>query len=356
MNVSKIHSISGIKLKMVRKFKFAHNKRMQSDVFTRCAPENAADARRYANNSNIRGLSMRIVILKFLAIGLLAPTLAFASPDFPTQEPMGGKPFGHSVKKISDGLYVFRWWVYRNIFLVTDKGVIVTDPMNPKAAALLRGEIQKITDKPVRYVVYSHNHHDHISGGNIFKEVGAEFIAHKNVMNELEDHPSPVTPLPDITFEDSYTLELGGRTLELHYFGPNHGDSLVVMRLPKENILFVVDIVTPRRVAFRSMPDFWPDEWIRSLKEIEQLEFDYAISAHGPHDQPAIDPGSVVAEQRAYLEDLMAAVKQAMDSGTHSPDALRKTVKLPKYKNWRNYDEWLPMNIERIWAYYHMGW
>ena len=52
----------------------------------------------------------------------------------------------------------------------------------------------------------------------------------------------------------------------------------------------------------------------------------------------------------------MAAVKQAMDSGTHSPDALRKTVKLPKYENWRSYDEWLPMNIERIWAYYHMGW
>jgi len=109
-------------------------------------------------------------------------------------------------------------------------------------------------------------------------------------------------------------------------------------------------------VAFRIMPDFWPDEWIRSLKEIEQMDFDYVISAHGPENQPAIDPASVVAEQRIYLEDLMAAVKEAMDSGTHSPDALRKTVKLPKYKDWRYYDEWLPMNVERIWAYYHMGW
>ena len=52
----------------------------------------------------------------------------------------------------------------------------------------------------------------------------------------------------------------------------------------------------------------------------------------------------------------MAAVKAAMDAGTHSPDELRKIVKLPKYQNWRNYDEWLPMNVERIWAYYHMGW
>lgn len=300
----------------------------------------------------MRSKVLHIVVL----FGLLIPTLASAASSFPTQEPMGGELFGHSVKKIGDGLYVFRWWVYRNIFIVTDDGVIVTDPLNPKAAKLLRSEIRKITDKPVKYVVYSHNHHDHISGGNIFQEEGAQFVGHDNVLKELGDHPSPVIPLPDITFKDRYTLKLGDRTLELEYFGPNHGKSLVVMRLPEEKILFIVDIVTPRRVAFRGMPDFWPDEWIRSLKEIEQTDFQYVVSAHGPHTEPAIDPASVVMEQRLYLEDLMAAVKEEMDLGVHSPDVLREKVKLPKYASWRSYDEWLPMNIERIWAYYHMGW
>ncbi len=300
---------------------------------------------------------MKHLLIKLVVLtGLCLSNIAMATTSFPTQEPMGGVPFGHSVKQVSDGLYVFRWWVYRNMFLVTDEGVIVTDPLNPKAAELLRSEIRKITDKPVKYVVYSHNHHDHISGGNIFKEEGAKFIGHKNIVKELGDHPSPVTPKPDITFEESYTLQLGGRTLKLIHFGPNHGNSLAVMLLPKEKILFVVDIVTPRRVAFRTMPDFWPDEWIRSLKEIEQLDFEYVISAHGPANQPPIDPGSVVAEQRNYLEDLMAAVKAEFDKGTHSPDKLREIVKLPKYKDWRSYDEWLPMNVERIWAYLHMGW
>ena len=299
---------------------------------------------------------MKQLLLKtMLAIGLIFSSATMAD-EYPLNEPMGGEPFGTSVKEIGNGLYVFRWWVYRNIFLVTDEGVIVADPLNPKAAGLLRKEISKITDKPVKYVIYSHNHHDHISGGTVFKEEGAQFIAHENVLTQLGDHPSAVIPLPDITFKSTYTVELGGKSIELTYFGPNHGDSLVVMRLPKEKILFVVDIVTPRRVAFRTMPDFWPDEWIRSLKEIEQLDFDYVISAHGPANQPAIDPASVVAEQRNYLEDLMAAVKQAMDSGTHNPDKLRRTIKLPKYEHWRSYNEWLPMNIERVWAYYHMGW
>ncbi|MCK4709323.1 MAG: MBL fold metallo-hydrolase, partial [Gammaproteobacteria bacterium] len=296
------------------------------------------------------------LILKSILITSLWFSTASASEEFPIHEPMGGKPCGHSVKQVSDGVYVFRWWVYRNIFIVTDEGVIVTDPMNVKAASLLRSEIKKITDKPIKYVVYSHNHHDHISGGKIFKEEGATFIGQKNRLKELGDHPHPVTPSPDITFDKSYTVKLGGRSLELNSFGPNHGESLVVMRLPKEKILFVTDIVTPRRVAFRAMPDFWPDEWIRSLKEIEQLDFDYVISAHGPQNEPAIDPASVVREQRDYLEDLMAAVKKEMDAGTHSPDKLRKIVKLPKYEKWRYYDQWLPMNVERIWAYYHMGW
>ena len=291
-----------------------------------------------------------------LVFGLLATAPAEAESPFPIDEPVGGEPFGHSVTEIGDGLYVFRWWVYRNIFIVTNEGVIVTDPMNPKAAKLLQAEIRKVTDKPVKYVVYSHNHHDHISGGVLFKDEGAQFVGHENVVKELGDHPSAVTPVPDITFDDHYTVRLGDREVQLKYYGPNHGESLVVMRLPRENILFIVDIVTPRRVAFRSMPDFWPDEWIRSLREIEASDFDYVIPGHGPQTEPAIDPASVVMEQRVYLEDLMAAVGEAMKSGTHSPDALRETVKLPKYEGWRSYDEWLPMNIERIWAYYHMGW
>ncbi|MCG7927768.1 MAG: MBL fold metallo-hydrolase [Candidatus Thiodiazotropha taylori] len=299
---------------------------------------------------------IQLILKSILIAAVWFSTTSTANDKFPLNEPMGGKAFGNSVKQISDGVYVFRWWVYRNIFIVTDEGVIVTDPMNVNASKALRSEIRKITDKPVKYVIYSHNHHDHISGGKIFKNEGATFIAHENVRKQLRDHPHPLTPLPDITFSRTYTVKLGGRALELHYFGPNHGDSLVVMRLPKEKILFVVDIVTPRRVAFRSMPDFWPDEWIRSLREIEQLDYDYVVSAHGPYTEPAIDPASVVVEQREYLEDLMAAVQKEIAAGTGSPDKLRKIIKLPKYQHWRSYDQWLPMNVERIWAFYHMGW
>ena len=68
------------------------------------------------------------------------------------------------------------------------------------------------------------------------------------------------------------------------------------------------------------------------------MDFDYAISGRGPISQLTIDPGTIVAEQRVYLEDLVNAVKAEVDKGTHRPEELRQTVKRPKYKDWQFYD------------------
>ena len=54
----------------------------------------------------------------FIILGLLFTSLAIAEQKFPIDEPVGGETWGHSVSEIGDGLYVFRWWVYRNIFIV----------------------------------------------------------------------------------------------------------------------------------------------------------------------------------------------------------------------------------------------
>ncbi len=200
-------------------------------------------------------------------------------------------------------------------------------------------------------MVYSHNHWDHILGGRVFKEAGARFISHAGCVKHFKRRPNPALVMPNGTFKKNYDLKLGGRTLELRYFGLNHGDCLIVMRLPKEKILFIVDIVTPKRVGYRILPDFYIGEWVRSLKEIENLDFDRIIPGHGP----PVAPASAVREQREYLEDLMAAVKAAMAKSMNQ-DKIREMVKLPKYEKWALYNQWLGLNIERVWGHYTMGW
>ena len=79
----------------------------------------------------------------------------------------------YETEQLADGLYTFRYGGYRNIFIVTDDGVIATDPLNKKAAAALREEIGNITDQPVKFVAYSHSHWDHAAWAKIFKDAGA---------------------------------------------------------------------------------------------------------------------------------------------------------------------------------------
>jgi glyoxylase-like metal-dependent hydrolase (beta-lactamase superfamily II) len=97
-------------------------------------------------------------------------------------------------KKITDNVYLFRYGGHQSMFVVTPDGVIATDPIaqrRPEAATTYIAEIRKITQVPIKYVVYSHHHYDHIEGGKPFKDAGATFIAHMNAKTRLEAPEEP---------------------------------------------------------------------------------------------------------------------------------------------------------------------
>ncbi len=256
---------------------------------------------------------------------------------------------GHDTTDLGDGLYVFRNTGTRSIFMVTDEGVIATDPVSVTHAKLYREAIAELTDQPVKYVVYSHEHWDHVVGGQIFKDEGATFISHINCAKHFMDNPHPGIVMPDITFDDDYTLELGGHSLDLHYFGPNHGDCMVVMQPDSGDYIFVVDLVTSGGAPLGFMPDYAPHHWIRTLKEIEAMDYKVMIGGHGS----LLSHPSAVTERRMYLEALMAAVKQAREAGGRD---LQKTVRLPEFSYLRGYEDRIEDNVRRIQMFYGIGW
>src|SRR5882724_1975301 len=81
----------------------------------------------------------------------------------------------------TDGVYIFRNGNHQSMFIVTKDGVIATDPIaygRPTGGQQYVDEIKKVTDKPIKYLIYSHHHFDHIAGGKAFKDAGATVIAH----------------------------------------------------------------------------------------------------------------------------------------------------------------------------------
>ena len=278
-------------------------------------------------------------LVLFVAGCLLGVGLdAWAQPSRPDDE----------ITKLADDVYLFRHQFHQSVFITTPDGVIVTDPISGDAAAWLKAEITKLTDKPVRYVVYSHHHSDHITGGSVFAD-GASFMSQAAARAYIADAADPLTPVPTVTFSDRMFIDLGGKHVELIYTGRNHSDNSLVVLLPKEKILFAVDFIPVETVAYRTMRSDYPDDWIESLKRVEQLDFDMLVPGHGK-----VGRKEHVRMFRGYLEDLRTAVMEQIKKGA-SLEQAKQSVRLPKYENWGRYADWFPENVEGMYRYYSQG-
>jgi len=251
----------------------------------------------------------------------------------------------NEITKLADDVYLFRHQFHQAIFIMTREGVIVTDPISAEAAAWLKPEIKKLTDQPVRYVVYSHHHSDHITGGRMFADE-ATFVSHSAARQPIVDAADPSTPVPILTFTDRMFIDLGGKHVELIYTGKNHSDNSLVVLLPQDKLLFAVDFIPVETVAYRTMRSDYPDDWIESLKRVEQLEFDTLVPGHGK-----IGRKEHVRLFRGYLEDLRAAVVDQIKTGAGLEEA-KKAIQLPKYEKWARYADWFPENVEGMYRYY----
>ena len=189
----------------------------------------------------------------------------------------------------TDGVYIFRNGNHQAMFIVTKDGVIATDPVaygRPTGGQQYVDEIKKVTDKPIKYLIYSHHHFDHIAGGKAFKDAGARVIAHKNATERLKVIKDPHTVIPDESVSDKKTIKLGGTTLELHYLGLNHSDSTLVMRLPKEKIVFIVDTIPVGAFPGRGFIDIYPLETEEFIKKVIAMDWERMIPGHpGPGDR-----------------------------------------------------------------------
>jgi glyoxylase-like metal-dependent hydrolase (beta-lactamase superfamily II) len=259
--------------------------------------------------------------------------------------------------KISDTVYIFRYQGHQSMFVVTPDGVIATDPigyLRPPAVQAYIDEIRKVTPAPIKWVVYSHHHYDHIAGGRPFKDLGATFVAHRNAKARLEALRYADAVVPDVAVDDEHVLELGGVRLELKYVGRNHSDNSLAMLLPREKILFTVDFIPIETVQFRDMPDGYLPDWFDSLDRVLAMpSWDRMIPGH-PYAGGRLGTRDDVKNLKQYMTELSDLVRQAADQGKCFDQAM-KEIKLPQYEKWGGYEPFLPGNIQRFCEFWGRG-
>jgi len=300
--------------------------------------------------------------------------------------------------RISNG----NWW---SLIYVTPDGILLVDPISVEFATWVKGQLaERFPGKPVRYIVYSHSHFDHVTGAGVFADSHPHIIAQERVLRNMDGryphlpgdmidrnndgkiekeeidiptlahpgicgmsldffasrdtgHKGAITPAewfadvpkPDITYSERMTLMFGGRRIDMMFPGLNHADDGTVVYFPAEKVAFSTDFPADALVttSMRSLPsacgvfDQHPlSEWIRSYRSIAALDFDILAQGHGAHSFTKQD----VLEGLGFFEDLRAAVSEGMAQGKSLAE-LKQTIKLEKYKDWAYYRQ-LPDDVE----------
>ena len=226
-------------------------------------------------------------------------TIVLSSPTH-AQQP-APPPF--ATTKVTENVYIFRYGGHQSMSIVTPDGVIATDPISERRPAKpYIDAIEAVTKAPIKYVIYSHSHFDHIAGGKPFKELGATFVAHRNARDRIAALKPDDVVVPDQVVDGSSNITLGGTTLKkLNYVGKNHSDSTLVMRLPREKIIFTVDWIPIQGIQFRGMADTYVPDIEEGLKVIE-MDWETLIPGHPGPGGKQTGTKDNAREEVAYLQ------------------------------------------------------
>ncbi len=246
-----------------------------------------------------------------------------------------------SITNVAGDVYRFQNQFHYSVFVVTDEGIVFADPINKDAATWVKAEMTKRFGKPVTYLVYSHSHFDHASGGAVFAD--ATTIAQENAPATIDG----VTP--DVRFADRMSFKSGKHTFELTSLGSGHGTDMLAMVIRPENVAYIVDVVSPGRMLFKDLAGIDIDGMIAQTKKIEQLKFDVITGGHS-----RLGKMSDVIEAREYAEWLRDAVRDQLKRGK-TVEHIVANLDTSAYKDMIAYKAWRDLNIRGMARYLQGG-
>ncbi|MDP7611595.1 MAG: MBL fold metallo-hydrolase [Nitrospinaceae bacterium] len=216
---------------------------------------------------------------------------------------------GYFVEQLAPEVYFFSTGIYNNLFFVTPEGVVITDPIKGKGK-LLKQAIREVTSQPVRFMIYSHSHLDHIGDAYLFAGEGVQIVAQVETGKALRKYKDRNRPVPHINFGTNYTLSIGGISIELIYPGEGHGKGNSIIYIPSRKVLMYVDVATPKSVPFKNFA-YTIDiaSHTRGIEKALKLDFDVYVAGHLHRTGTRQEMEEVLAYHYASKEASIKAIK-----------------------------------------------
>lgn len=186
-----------------------------------------------------------------------------------------------TMQKVSDNVYVIIGDGGNVAFMPTSEGVILVDDKFARDAPEIMAEVKSVSDKPIRYVLNTHQHPDHTGGNEAMLAANAEIIIQKNARANMAAGKMP--GLPRITFSEETQVFLGGKEVLARYLGRGHTNGDAVIYFPSERVLHTGDLfVIPGPPFIDGSAGGSIKEWDKTVAKALQYDFDVVIPGHGP--------------------------------------------------------------------------
>jgi glyoxylase-like metal-dependent hydrolase (beta-lactamase superfamily II) len=215
-------------------------------------------------------------------------------------------------------------------FVVTDDSVVVIDALGSPALALeLLAEVRRVTPLPVKHVIVTHYHADHIYGLQTFRDHGAQVIAHTRAQQYLNsetarlrlkdsreslfpwiDEKTRLEPA-DRWLDSNTTLTIGGTRFEIVHAGPAHTPEDLVVWLPDQRVLLAGDIVFRGRIPFVGLAD--SGGWVQALDRLLAFDAQVILPGHGPVSTEARADLQLTRDYLVHLRTAMGRAAQELE-------------------------------------------
>ena len=243
-------------------------------------------------------------------------------------------------------------------FIVERDGVVIIDTLMTRTLAeALMTEVRRVTDAPVKYIVNTHWHGDHVFGNAVLPS--APIIAHDtcrdDLLGEWDTHRAFLRDLypaawseiseleavpPNVTFDQNLTLHLESRPLELRFYGRAHTRGDVVAYLPNEGVAFAGDLAFHKYIP--NARDGFPSDWVTAAAKFEKLAADVIVPGHGP-----VGGMAEVTEMRECLSLIVEQAMRSYEAGMDATQA-REALRLGAFADWGRQEDRLPTLVERL--------
>lgn len=244
-----------------------------------------------------------------------------------------------SIEQISESVY--RWGSdgQYGAYILTSQGIIVVDGHYCPSGTVdwLKSELATRHDVPVRFLVLSHDHLDHICNSQLFDDT-AVTVGHRNIRPHIV-REGRISSVPDVTFENEMDLHLGGVKVTLLYVGPSHSDNLIHVHVPDEGVLISIDVA--RDVLFPDLRDMDVHGMLRGLRTLSKLDdVDVVLPGHGPR----LLGQDNFMRTHEFLQTLHDRVLDHMIAGRTLPE-IRQLVTMEEFSDLGGLDTFLDPNI-----------